>query len=97
MSAMYLGVYEFDGDPDVLLAGYERLAQQFPLDTLDIHLCVRREDGISVYDACPSKADFDNFSATEQFRAAVYAAGLPQPRIGGAGTVQVAHVKHTVR
>ena len=33
-----------------MLAGY-------PPESLELHICVERDDGITVYDACPSRAD----------------------------------------
>ena len=94
---MFLGAFHFDGEPQALLSGYERLMQTYPPDSLDLHVCVRRDRGITVYDACPSQADFEAFTTGSEFRAAVAAAGLPAPRIEGLGDVQVAHLRHEVR
>jgi len=43
------------------------------------------ENGISVYDACPSREVFEEFS--RDFPAAVVAVGLPAPRIVPLGDV----------
>ena len=80
---MYLGIYRFDGDPDTLLAAYDRLAASIPLDGSVVHVCVRRDDGITVYDTCPSREAFEGFAASAEFHGAVAAAGLPGPSIEG--------------
>ena len=45
---MFLGTYRFDGDPDALVAAYDRLAPAIPLDGSAVHVCVRRPDGITI-------------------------------------------------
>ena len=42
----------FDGDPGELLPAYHRLLERFGIDNLDVHLCVVRDDGLTVFDAC---------------------------------------------
>jgi hypothetical protein len=92
---MFLASYDFDGDPGVLVPGYERMLAQYPPESLELHVCVIREGGITVYDACPSKAEFEDFSSSGQFREAVRAAGLPAPRTTGRGEVHRAFMKET--
>ena len=84
---MFLSAYHFAGDPAALVAGHDRLYQQVPADSLDLHVCVRTADGITVFDACPSRAVFDEFSQSAEFRAALAGAGLPQPRLEPIGEV----------
>ena len=69
---MYLGSYEFDGDPAVLMPAYERLMERFPTGAMELHVCIRRADGITVLDACPSREVFDGFSASTVFCAAFF-------------------------
>ena len=88
---MYLGTYRFDGDPDELLAAYDRMMAGFPTDALLVHLCVRRRDGITIIDTCPSAADFRSFTTSPEFHAALAAAGLPAPEIDEMGPVHHAH------
>jgi hypothetical protein len=83
---MFLGAYHFDGDPAVLVPAYENLMSGFPTDAIALHACVVTDRGISVYDACPSRADFEEFTSGG-FQAAVVAAGLPLPRIVPLGDV----------
>jgi hypothetical protein len=78
---MFLAAYHFDGDPAVLVAGYDRMLQGFPPDAFELHACVTTDAGISVYDACPTRAEFERFRTGAEFRDAVAAAGLPLPRI----------------
>jgi hypothetical protein len=92
---MFLGAYHFDGDPAELLAAYERLAADFPPDKLDLHLCVVRDRGLTVYDACPTPEIFAEFSTGPQFRGALEHAGLPGPRIEPLGKVHSAHLRHS--
>jgi len=95
--SLYLGAVHFDGDPGELLPGYHRLLERFRIDTLDVHLCIVREDGLTVFDACPGRAVYEEFTTSDTFRDAVAAAGLPAPRIEGLGDVQVAHLRREVR
>ena len=92
-----LGAVHFDGDPGELLPGYRRLLEHFGIDNLDVHLCVVRVDGLTVFDACPSKAVYEEFTTSGMFREAVAAAGLPAPRVEGLGDIQVAHLRQEVR
>jgi hypothetical protein len=81
---MYLGVYDIDGDPDELVAAYDRLMNAVPDDQVLFHACAIRNDGITIYDACPTKEAFERFSSSEEYRSAAAAAGLPMPaRIEG--------------
>lgn len=80
---MHLGIYEFHGDPDVLLAGYHRLMASLPAGNISWHLCARRDDRLIVYDTCPSEEVFQAFSSSPGFHQAIAAAGLPDPAISG--------------
>jgi hypothetical protein len=88
---MYMGSYRFDGEPDRLLAAYDRLMDSFPPDALLVHVCVRRTDGITIFDSCPSAADFRSFSTSPEFKGALAAAGLPDPVVDQIGELHLAH------
>lgn len=90
---MFLGAYHFDGDPGVLMAAYGRLMRGFRPESADLHVCVERADGITVYDACPSREVFAGFSTGPEFRAAIEAAGLPAPRVEPLGEVRTARLR----
>jgi hypothetical protein len=94
---MFLGAYHFDGDPAELRAGYDRLRAGFPADSLDLHVCVVRADGLTVFDACPSQEVFQGFSTGPDFAAALAAAGLPTPRVEELGDVHSALIREEVR
>ena len=93
---MFLGSYHFEGDVDTLTAAYDRLLQTMPPDQIDLHVCVRRSNGITVYDACPSREDFAAFSSSADIAAAFEAAGLPQPRVEPLGEVHHARMRQAV-
>lgn len=88
---MHLAAYHFDGDPELLQAGYEHMIATLPAGEVLLNLSVARPDGITVYDACPSVDDFVSFSASDDFSSALTAAGLPMPRIESLGEVRGAH------
>ena len=94
---MYLGAAYFDGDPGELLPAYQRMLDTFGLEALDVHLCITRDGGLTVFDACPTREIYEEFIRSETFLGAIAAAGLPIPRVSGLGDVQVAHVRRTVR
>jgi len=93
---MFLGAYTFDGDPAELVPAYDRLLASFPAGALPLHVCVTRDDGITVFDACPSRAVFAAFSTGPEFAGAIAAAGLPSPRVEQLGDVHAARVGHEV-
>lgn len=81
---MHLGRYRFPGDPDELLPAYDRLMATLPEGSIDFHACVVEADGITVYDACPTREVFERFSTSADFHRAIEAAGLPRPTIDSA-------------
>jgi len=94
---MFLGEYHFDGDPEALIPAYERLVASMPPGTIHVHMCVRHDAGLTVFDACPSREVFDEFSASADFGGAVAAAGLPAPRVVPLGELHRAMVSEPVQ
>ena len=84
---VFLGVYEFAGDPKELLAAYDRMMSGMPSDDVIFHACVERSEGITIYDCCPSAEVFAAFSSSDAFRHAIASAGLPEPTITAVGDV----------
>ncbi len=78
---MFLGRYDFDGDPDALLTAYDRMMAVMPADGIGFHICIRRDGGITIYDTCPSAEVFAAFSSSPQTLEAMNGAGLPEPVI----------------
>ena len=76
---MYLAIYDIDGDPAELLAAYDRLMTGMTESQIHFHACAVRENGLTIYDACPTKEAFERFSTSVEFRSAAEAAGLPWP------------------
>lgn len=87
---MFLGRYDFDGDPAALLAAYDRLMLSLPRETVTFQICVSRDGGITVYDTCPSAEVFAAFSSSPQVLGAMSASGLPPPRVTPLGEVHAA-------
>jgi hypothetical protein len=94
--SLYLGAAHFDGDPAELLPAYHRMLERFGLDALDVHLCITTDDGLTVFDACPSKEIYEEFTKSDTFLGAIAEAGLPAPRVSGLGDIQVAHVRQGI-
>ncbi len=76
---MFLGRYDFNGDPDTLLMAYDRMMAAMPADGIGFHICIRREGGITIYDTCLSAEVFAAFSSSPQTLGAMTDAGLPKP------------------
>ena len=93
---MFLSAYQFHGDPVALAAAHDRLYQRLPPESLDLHVCVLVADGITVFDACPSREIFAAFSQSAEFRQALAEAGLPQPRLEPLGEVHDARLRDRV-
>ena len=87
---MYLGRYRFNGDREKFLAAYEKLLEMMPPENLHLQICVSDENGISIYDACPTREIFEAFSSSPDMQAALQSAGLPQPEINQIGEVHAA-------
>ena len=96
-SLMFLGAYHFVGDEAELLEGYRRLLGGYPPGSLDLQVCIRTADGLTVFDACPSEEVFRSFSASAELAAAIVAAGLPSPTAEPLGDVQAAEVTRQFR
>ncbi len=84
---MFLGRYDFAGDPDELLGAYRRMMTALPPEMIFWHACVRTADGISMLDACPSREDFREFSGGDAFDQIRSASGLPVPVVTEIGEV----------
>jgi hypothetical protein len=88
---MFLSAYHFDGDVDDLLSRYDAMREMIPLSTVELHACVVRDDGITVFDACPDRETAEMFQSNGQFKGTLEAVGLPMPRIEQLGDVHNAY------
>ena len=93
---MFLGAYHFDGDPEALVQAHDAMLAGFPPGAIDLHVCVVRDGGITVFDSCPSIEQFRAFSGSPEFAAVVAGAGLPAPRIEEVGEVHAARLREAV-
>ena len=90
---MFLSAYTFTGDRDALLAGYHLLVENLGADNLDLNISVVTADGLTVLDGCPSREEFEHFTTSPDFAAAMQSAGLPIPVITPLGEIHVAITK----
>ena len=88
---MFVGQYDFDGEPEQLLVAYDRLMTEIPVASVFFHTCIRREQGITIIDACPSASDFAATAADPDLRALMRDAGLPTPKVTALGESHAAH------
>ena len=87
---MFLGRYDYDGDPSELAAAYDRMMADIPGEAVPFHACVTHAEGLSVFDCCPSREVFEQFSTSPEFLGMMQTANLPAPRITLIGDVHVA-------
>jgi hypothetical protein len=93
---MFMASYELTGDPDALLAAHEWMISGFPTDSFLLHLSVRTEQGVTIYDCCPSRDQFEAFSSSPEFAAALAEAGLPTPKVTPIGDIYYSYVAEQV-
>jgi hypothetical protein len=79
MGNVHCSVWTYHGDPDDLVARYEAMIAEIPLEAMDFAACIRTPDGIVIIDTCPSKEVFDEFVASEGFQALMARHGLDAP------------------
>ena len=93
---MVLTAYHFDGDPDTLLEAHHKMTLLYPPNSLDLHVAITSEQGITVFDACPDRATQKAFAASPEFAATLTQVGLPTPRIEVLGDVHYATMNQSV-
>ena len=89
---MFLGTYRFEGDPAKLKQAYDRMLEMAPHDNLSLHVCVTDDTGMWIYDTCPDRQAFTEFSTGEFLRNLCKDSGLPDPRVTQVGDVHAAFV-----
>ena len=90
---MFLGTSRFVGDPADLVPAYDRLREQFDVESFDLHACGVDARGITIVHACPSESIFVAFETSMDWREF----GLPTPVVEHLGDVHEAHLGRTVR
>jgi hypothetical protein len=65
---MNINLYRFTGDPEQLLAAWERAAAGFDASDYVLNLVSVGDDGITVVDVCPTEADFQGWINGDDWR-----------------------------
>jgi hypothetical protein len=78
---MHASILTFTGDPDDLVARIERLFEQGAAADVKLLLVLRRPDGVTLLDTCPSHEAYLRFRASGWLEGALREVGLPEPQI----------------
>jgi hypothetical protein len=89
---VHCSIWTWRGDPDDLAARYEMMVASVPVESMRFSACAKVPDGIVVFDTCPSKSVFDEFSTSDGFRGLLEAHGLDAPESVVDGPAVVAFV-----
>ena len=76
---MHCSLWSYQGDPDELVARYEAMIAEVPVESMQFAACFRTQHGIVIVDTCRSKEVFDEFVASEGLHALLARHGLDQP------------------
>jgi hypothetical protein len=76
---------------DELASRYEAMTASIPAESMRFSACARHTGGIAVFDTCPSKAVFDEFSTSAGFRSLVEAHDLDAPECVVDGPAVIAY------
>jgi hypothetical protein len=77
---MHASIWTFTGDPDDLVVRIENLVAEAAAN-VRLMVVVRRPDGVTLVDTCPSRDAYERFRASGWLETALHAAGLPMPEI----------------
>lgn len=77
---MHASIWTFAGDPDELARRYDTMVAEIPAGNMQLHLCLRTDDGLLLIDTCPSREAFAAFAGSEAFAALRRRHGLPEPQ-----------------
>ena len=66
---MNLYEYTFTGDPQTLLAGWQRVIDRFGKEEFFLNIATATDSGITVLDVCPTEADFQGWINGDAWRA----------------------------
>jgi hypothetical protein len=65
---MNLYQYTFTGDPQALLAGWERVIARFGKEEFFLNIATLADSGITVPDVCPTEDDFQGWINGDDWR-----------------------------
>ena len=78
---MHASILTFAGDPDDLVVRIDRLFEQIPAANVHLMLVLRRPDGVTLVDTCPSHEAYLRFRTSGWLETALRDVGLPEPQI----------------
>lgn len=78
---MHASIWRFTGDPDDLLARYDGIITEVPEGQMRLHACLRAEDGILIFDTCPTRERFEELRDSGWFSDLFTRHGLPAPQV----------------
>ena len=76
---MHASIWKFRGDPEGLLRSYDAMIAEIPAANMRLHVCLMAADGIVLVDTCPTRAVYEAFAASPEFRLLRDRHGLPEP------------------
>ncbi len=76
---MHCSIWTYRGDPDDLAARYQRMVAEIPADNMQFSACARTDDGIVIFDTCPSREVYEQVAASAGLRALLTRHGLEAP------------------
>jgi len=88
---MFLGSYRYEGNPEELQAAYQQALDQIPTAQMQLQVCIADDNGITVYDTCPSRDVFLAFSSSTDMKELMTSVGLPMPTVTPIGEVFTAY------
>jgi hypothetical protein len=78
---MHASISHFTGDPDDLTRRIDELFLRVPADNVRLLLVVRRDDGITLIDTCPTRDAYERFRASGWLDRTLADVGLPAPTV----------------
>jgi len=78
---MHASISHFTGDPDDLARRIDELFLRVPADNVRLLLVVRRDDGITLIDTCPTREAYERFRTSGWLDRALADVGLPAPTV----------------
>lgn len=76
---MHCSISTYVGDTADLVARYEALVAEVPAENMRFHACARTNNGIVIFDTCPSKEAYDSFWSSPDVLALLERHGLADP------------------
>ena len=78
---MHGSIWKFNGDPADLAEKYEALLGEIPSQNMRFHACLITDDGLIMFDTCPSEQVFHDFFEGPAFMGLLEQYGFPPPEV----------------